>query len=65
LKERIMLFFVDLDYENIPELCNHCRKIGHNTDYYKILMVPEVKEGEEVKKKNVPQGKIYGRRKVL
>ena len=45
-------FFVDLDYENIPEFCNHCRKIGHNIDYCKFLRIPEVKEGAEGRKKN-------------
>ena len=45
-------FFVDLDYENIPEFCNHYRKIGHNIDYCKFLRIPEVKEGAEGRKKN-------------
>lgn len=25
-------FFVELDYENIPDFCNHCMKIGHHVD---------------------------------
>jgi hypothetical protein len=58
-------FFVDLDYENIPDFCNHYRKIGHNIDYCKFLRFPEVKEGAEGRKKMLKfLQEIHGRRKM-
>lgn len=36
-------FFVDLDYENLPNYCSHCNMIGHSIDYCK-----KVNLGEEV-----------------
>jgi hypothetical protein len=29
------VFFVDLDYENIPDFCTNCKKIGHYLDICK------------------------------
>jgi len=54
-------FFVDLDYGNIPEFCTHCKKRGHNIDFCKNLMAPEVREGEEMRRKNnyVPRKEIW------
>jgi hypothetical protein len=34
-------FFVDLDYENLPEFCDHCKMIGHNVDVCKKLQYQE------------------------
>lgn len=28
-------FFVELDFENIPSFCTHCKKIGPYIDIYK------------------------------
>jgi hypothetical protein len=30
-------FFVDLEYENLPEFCSHCFKIGHHVDECRFL----------------------------
>jgi len=30
-------FFVDFEYENLPEFCNHCNYTGHSIDNYKRL----------------------------
>lgn len=30
-------FFVDLYFENIPDFCTNCRKIGHHINICKIL----------------------------
>lgn len=30
-------FFVDLEYENLPEFCSHCLKIGHHIDECRFL----------------------------
>jgi len=36
------VFFVDLDYENIPEFCDYCKKIGHNVSVCNNLHETEV-----------------------
>jgi hypothetical protein len=36
-------FFVDLDYENIPDYCTHCRKIGHYINICKSLHKSDAK----------------------
>lgn len=28
-------FYVDLEYENVPDFCTHCRMIGHHIDFCK------------------------------
>jgi hypothetical protein len=39
-------FFVDLDFENIPDFCTNCRKIGHHINVCKSLHRNKtVKEG--------------------
>lgn len=30
-------FFVDLDYENMPGFCTHCRKVGHYVENCRVL----------------------------
>ena len=30
-------FFVEFEYENLPEVCSHCLKIGHHVDVCKLL----------------------------
>ncbi|XP_058783566.1 uncharacterized protein LOC131658271 [Vicia villosa] len=30
-------FFADIEYENIPQLCDHCRKLGHTRQECKLL----------------------------
>lgn len=29
------VFYVDLDYENVPDYCTYCRNIGHHVDFCK------------------------------
>jgi hypothetical protein len=49
-------FFVDLDYENIPEFCNHCVMVGHNVDDCRKLHYQEIEnKTAEPKKKNIPR----------
>jgi hypothetical protein len=31
-------FFVDLDYENMPGFCTHCRKIRHYVENCRVLI---------------------------
>jgi len=35
-------FFVDLDFENIPDFCTNCRKIGHHINVCKSLHKHEI-----------------------
>jgi hypothetical protein len=30
-------FFVELEYENLPEFCSNCNFIGHNIENFKKL----------------------------
>lgn len=39
-------FFVELDFENIPSFCTHCKKIGPYIDIYKN--VNKVEANEEI-----------------
>lgn len=48
-------FFVELDYENIPDFCNHCMKIGHHVGNCKNLIAFNVKETEEIPKAIIPK----------
>jgi hypothetical protein len=50
-------FFVELDYENIPDFCNHCMKIGHLVDNCKNLIAVNAKETEEFPKRNTDVSK--------
>lgn len=31
------VFFVDFEYENLPDYCSHCLKIGHHVDDCRLL----------------------------
>lgn len=47
-------FFVDLEYENLPDFCSHCLKIGHHVDDCRLLtratdvLVPKKQAGEVI-----------------
>jgi hypothetical protein len=40
-------FFVDLEYENIPDFCTHCKKIGHHVGICKRIHPMEHEEKKE------------------
>jgi hypothetical protein len=56
-------FFVELDYENLPHFCSHCKVIGHHVgNCKKLKFVEEAKIDKEVKdkRKSVKDGsKIF------
>jgi hypothetical protein len=56
-------FFVDLDYENLPPFCSHCKVIGHHVGICKKLnYVDDGKIDKEVREKRKPikeVSKIY------
>jgi hypothetical protein len=56
-------FFVDLDYENLPPFCSHCKVIGHHVGICKKLnYVDDCKIDKEVREKRKPikeVSKIY------
>jgi hypothetical protein len=48
-------FFVELDYENLPHFCSHCKAIGHHVGICKKLkFVEEDKHDNEGKDKRKP-----------
>ncbi|GAU10068.1 hypothetical protein TSUD_423760, partial [Trifolium subterraneum] len=45
-------FFVELEYENLPQFCSHCKVIGHHVGFCKKLnFVEEEKLDKEVREK--------------
>jgi len=45
-------FYVDLDYENVPDYCTHCRVVGHHVEFCKRRYPEnEVRVEKEHKKK--------------
>jgi hypothetical protein len=59
LKERVLLFFVDIEYENLPDLCSYCSSIGHHVDVCKkkrepVSKGPAKKQFSEPVKNYVP-----------
>jgi len=44
-------FFVDFEYENLPDFCTHCNKIGHYIDICKFVNKPDHNADAEGKKK--------------
>lgn len=43
---------VELAYENLPNFCTHCKKIGHYVDICKNLNKDKARETEEAPNKN-------------
>jgi len=54
-------FFVELSYENLPDYCTHCNRIGHYIDICKNVRKDEnIEQGKEpAKKKKSAQGVKY------
>lgn len=48
-------FFVDIEYENLPEFCSYCNCIGHYFDICKRKPVEKKAEAHNLKKKKVVQ----------
>jgi hypothetical protein len=40
-------FFVDLEYENIPPYCVHCKMIGHHVDICKKLHPVDIEKNDK------------------
>lgn len=52
-------FFVDLDYENLPEFCTHCNMVGHYLEICrKVNNVDDEGPSKEDRNKN-KQKKVY------
>jgi hypothetical protein len=45
-------FFAELDYENIPNFCNNCKKIGHHIGICKKLINDETIENKAIPNRN-------------
>lgn len=43
-------FFVEVDYENLPHFCSHCKKVGH---YLEICKFAKKNEGDVIEKEAV------------
>jgi hypothetical protein len=49
-------FFVDLDYENLPDFCTHCKMVGHYVEICKKLQNQELNFNDaETKQKSKPR----------
>jgi hypothetical protein len=49
-------FFVDLDYENLPDFCTHCKMVGHYVEVCKKLQNQEIAHRDaEPKQKSKPR----------
>jgi len=46
-------FFVELEYENLPEVCTHCLKIGHHVDQCRHLIRDIAAPGDKKKNEDV------------
>jgi len=57
-------FYVDLDYENVPDYCTYCRSIGHYVDYCKKWK-PKVgvRTYRDPRKNNMEQNKEFVKKK--
>ncbi|MCH94922.1 ABC transporter B family member [Trifolium medium] len=56
-------FYVDLDYENLPEFCTHCNMVGHSLENckkaYAIVEEPQTKGNTNKPKQRVEGQKNY------
>ena len=48
VEKKDFAFFLEFEYENLPEICSHCFKIGHHVDSCKLL----IKSGDAIAVKN-------------
>lgn len=59
VKRQVFAFFIDVEYENLPTLCSHCKKLGHSAETCRIAQVDVVltkdKDNAQVKKVFVPK----------
>jgi len=50
-------FFVNFEYENLPDFCTHCNKIGHYFEICKFANKPVNNTEVENQKKNTKEGR--------
>ncbi|MCI12536.1 hypothetical protein A2U01_0033641, partial [Trifolium medium] len=60
LVERVgYAFFVDIEYENLPDVCTNCKIIGHHVGNCKRLKDTNKQRSEVAKKDNTEPNKVY------
>lgn len=47
-------FFSDIEYENLPDFCSHCKKTSHDVQHCKLLKKPTVQQSPKTKVTYVP-----------
>ena len=52
-------FFVDLDYENIPDYCTNCKKIGHYLEICRFFKKNDVQETAALNKGNKVSKQVF------
>ncbi|CAI8583581.1 unnamed protein product [Vicia faba] len=63
LVERVgFAFFVDIEYEKLPDLCNYCRIIGHSEAYCRRATNRDEKENN--KKNDLNNGPIFKHKEI-
>lgn len=48
-------FFSEIEYENLPDFCFHCKKIRHDVQHYKLLKKPTIQQIPKTKVAYVPK----------
>jgi hypothetical protein len=60
LVERVgYAFFVDIEYENLPDVCTNCKIIGHHVGNCKRLKDTNKQRSEVAKKDSIEPSKVY------
>jgi hypothetical protein len=63
VERKCFAFFVELEYENVPDFCNNCQVIGHHVDNCRRLNMDEMRNTDKdivsKKKPAVIPKKVY------